>query len=66
MTSFNHVIDWAGYIFGIVFMVESAVKIIAFGAFSGKKAYFTEGWNVLDFSIVVVGIVEFILEQVDV
>ena len=39
------------------------MKIIALGFASGRNTYFKKGWNVLDFVIVVCGLVEFILEE---
>ena len=46
-----------------VFTVESFLKIFALGAFKGYKTYFKQPWNVLDFIIVISGLVEFILER---
>eukprot|EP00198_Chlamydomonas_reinhardtii_P012138 XP_001701475.1 voltage-gated Ca2+ channel, alpha subunit [Chlamydomonas reinhardtii] len=44
------------YIFLGAFTLEAALKIITFGfAFTGKHAYIRNGWNVLDFIIVLAG-----------
>jgi hypothetical protein len=47
-----------GEIFGIVFAIEAAIKILAYGAFSGTKTYFKSHWNMLDFVIVIFGLLE--------
>ncbi|PNH08113.1 Sodium channel protein type 4 subunit alpha [Tetrabaena socialis] len=44
------------YIFTGAFALEALLKIVTFGfAFTGKHAYIRNGWNVLDFLIVLVG-----------
>eukprot|EP00803_Ostreobium_quekettii_P004183 evm.model.scf_87.8 EVM.evm.TU.scf_87.8 scf_87:120717-129538(-) len=45
-------------IFVVVFAAEAAIKIIVFGfVVNGKDSYIRNPWNVLDFVIVVVGVV---------
>ncbi|RDD43883.1 Voltage-dependent L-type calcium channel subunit alpha-1C [Trichoplax sp. H2] len=43
--------------FLVVFCIEAALKIIAKGFFFHPQAYLRSGWNILDFLIVVVGLV---------
>ena len=43
------------YIFLAIFTMETVFKIIAFGFALHPNAYLRNGWNVLDFIIVVVG-----------
>jgi hypothetical protein len=38
------------------------LKIFAVGLICGHKAYLKESWNILDFVIVIAGLVEFILD----
>ncbi len=46
----------ADYIFTGAFALEALLKIITYGfAFTGSHAYIRNGWNVLDFTIVLVG-----------
>ena len=47
----------ANYVFTIIFTIEAIIKIIALGF----RSYFTKGWNVFDFLIVVVSYITFIL-----
>ncbi|XP_019493541.1 PREDICTED: voltage-dependent L-type calcium channel subunit alpha-1S [Hipposideros armiger] len=54
------------YFFLIVFSVEAAMKIIAYGFLFHQDAYLRSGWNVLDFIIVFLGVFTVILEQVNV
>lgn len=43
------------YFFLIVFSIEAAMKIIAYGFLFHQDAYLRSGWNVLDFIIVFLG-----------
>nr|XP_004661607.2 voltage-dependent L-type calcium channel subunit alpha-1S [Jaculus jaculus] len=54
------------YFFLIVFSIEAAMKIIAYGFLFHQDAYLRSGWNVLDFTIVFLGVFTVILEQVNV
>ncbi|CAH6787730.1 Cacna1s [Phodopus roborovskii] len=54
------------YFFLIVFSIEGAMKIIAYGFLFHQDAYLRSGWNVLDFIIVFLGVFTAILEQVNV
>ncbi|XP_028629633.1 voltage-dependent L-type calcium channel subunit alpha-1S isoform X1 [Grammomys surdaster] len=54
------------YFFLIVFSIEAAMKIIAYGFLFHQDAYLRSGWNVLDFIIVFLGVFTAILEQVNV
>lgn len=47
-------------IFGVIFSIECALKIYAFGFINGYKTYLRSWWNVLDFVI----ILSFILESI--
>jgi hypothetical protein len=47
-------------------MVEAAVKMLAFGAFCGKSAYFCDNWNLIDFLIVLACSVELVLAYTDI
>ncbi len=39
----------------VIFTVESMLKIIAYGFWQYPTAYLRSAWNVLDFTIVVIG-----------
>ncbi|XP_004625386.1 voltage-dependent L-type calcium channel subunit alpha-1S [Octodon degus] len=54
------------YFFLVVFSIEAAMKIIAYGFLFHQDAYLRSGWNVLDFIIVFLGVFTAILEQVNV
>lgn len=43
------------YIFLVIFTVEALMKIIADGFILHTGAYLRNGWNILDFIIVVIG-----------
>ncbi|CAL8386171.1 unnamed protein product [Gadus morhua 'NCC'] len=43
------------YLFLIIFTVEAFLKVIAYGLLFHPNAYLRNGWNLLDFIIVVVG-----------
>uniref|UniRef100_A0A663MDK3 Voltage-dependent L-type calcium channel subunit alpha n=1 Tax=Athene cunicularia TaxID=194338 RepID=A0A663MDK3_ATHCN len=53
------------YAFLIFFAIEAMLKIIAYGFLFHTDAYLRNGWNVLDFSIVSLGLITMTLEQVN-
>jgi len=42
----------------VIFLTESCLKIVSFGLIFEPQAYFRSGWNILDFFVVVVSLVE--------
>ena len=61
-SSLNKSLGYAGQVFLFIFFVEALIKLFSLGAFCGFKTYFKDPWNILDFIIVVSGLIEFILE----
>ena len=57
----NYRLDLVGRVFVFIFTLEAILKIMALGLVCGNKAYFKSGWNVIDFSVAVTGLLEFIL-----
>lgn len=43
------------YAFLIIFTIETFLKIIAYGLVMHQNSYVRNGWNLLDFVIVIVG-----------
>ena len=43
------------YIFLVIFTAECFMKIIAYGLWQHPTAYLRSAWNVLDFTIVMIG-----------
>ncbi|PNI34588.1 CACNA1S isoform 1 [Pan troglodytes] len=64
--SLNLGLEKLEYFFLIVFSIEAAMKIIAYGFLFHQDAYLRSGWNVLDFTIVFLGVFTVILEQINV
>ena len=54
-----------GTIVSILFIVECVLKIFVMGFVIGKKTYLRDSFNVLDFVIVVISIVAWILESME-
>jgi hypothetical protein len=52
---FDEVLIVCDYVFTICFLGEAMLKIIAQGFVFGKDSYLQNGWNMLDFAIVVAG-----------
>ena len=52
-----------GYIFSLIFTIEAIIKIFALGFLNGHNTYLKNPWNVLDFIIVIFGVLEFVFEQ---
>uniref|UniRef100_A0A8C0EGH6 Voltage-dependent L-type calcium channel subunit alpha n=1 Tax=Bubo bubo TaxID=30461 RepID=A0A8C0EGH6_BUBBB len=61
----NSSLEKMEYAFLIFFAIEAMLKIIAYGFLFHADAYLRNGWNVLDFSIVSLGLITMTLEQVN-
>ncbi|XP_041417801.1 voltage-dependent L-type calcium channel subunit alpha-1D isoform X2 [Xenopus laevis] len=61
--STNHNLETVEYAFLIVFTIETFLKIVAYGLVMHPNAYVRNGWNLLDFVIVIVGLFSVVLEQ---
>jgi hypothetical protein len=53
----NRIVDGSELTFTIIFTFECAVKIIALGFVSFPTAYMKDNWNVIDFFVVLAGLV---------
>ena len=60
----NETIDFMFNIISGVFVAEGVFKIIAYGFYFGETAYLKDSWNILDFSIVIVSILTWVLNAV--
>ncbi|XP_048873749.1 voltage-dependent L-type calcium channel subunit alpha-1D-like isoform X2 [Brienomyrus brachyistius] len=60
--STNHDLETVEYAFLIIFTIETFLKIIAYGLVMHQNSYVRNGWNMLDFIIVIVGLFSVILE----
>ena len=58
MTTYNQMIEQTGIFFTIIFTFECAVKVISMGFIIHRKAYLRDGWNWIDFIVVVIGLIE--------
>ncbi|KAI5699386.1 hypothetical protein M8J75_002088 [Diaphorina citri] len=55
--STNAYLENIEYIFLVIFTVECVMKILAYGFVAHPGAYLRNGWNLLDFTIVVIGMI---------
>jgi hypothetical protein len=55
LTSYNNVLDILNEIFTFIFLAESMIKILAMGFIMHENSYMRDGWNILDFFIVILG-----------
>ncbi|CAM4610423.1 voltage-dependent L-type calcium channel subunit alpha-1S [Lepidochelys kempii] len=62
----NSSLEKIEYVFLIIFTIEATLKIIAYGFLLHTDAYLRNGWNVLDFAIVSLGLVTVVVEQINV
>ncbi|XP_073732363.1 calcium channel, voltage-dependent, L type, alpha 1D subunit, a isoform X15 [Misgurnus anguillicaudatus] len=60
--STNHDLETVEYAFLIIFTIATFLKIIAYGLVMHQNAYVRNGWNMLDFVIVVIGLFSVVLE----
>lgn len=51
-------LDKFGFAFTIIFIIEAFLKISAMSFIVHRNSYLRDGWNILDFVVVLVGIVE--------
>ncbi len=49
------------YVFLVIFTIECVMKIIAYGFVAHSGAYLRNSWNLLDFTIVVIGYVTYLV-----
>uniref|UniRef100_A0A8C7V9F1 Voltage-dependent L-type calcium channel subunit alpha n=1 Tax=Oncorhynchus mykiss TaxID=8022 RepID=A0A8C7V9F1_ONCMY len=62
--STNHDLETVEYAFLIIFTIETFLKIIAYGLVMHQNSYVRNGWNMLDFVIVIVGLFSVVLEVI--
>jgi len=59
----NLILEKVEYIFLVIFTTECIMKIIAYGFWQHPTAYLRSTWNLLDFTIVMIGVVSTILSS---
>ncbi|XP_073767393.1 voltage-dependent L-type calcium channel subunit alpha-1D isoform X6 [Danio rerio] len=62
--STNHDLETVEYAFLIIFTIETFLKIVAYGLVMHQNSYVRNGWNMLDFVIVIVGLFSVVLELI--
>lgn len=60
----NTYLEKIEYIFLVIFTAECIMKIIAYGFVAHPGAYLRNGWNLLDFTIVVIGMISTVLSNI--
>lgn len=65
-STWNKDINLIGDVFVLIFLAEALLKITALGFVCGHKTYLRNGWNVLDFTILTVGIIDFALYRINI
>lgn len=61
----NELLDSVEYVFLSIFLIEILLKTTAYGFIMHQGAYLRNAWNVLDFTIVMIGLVSVITDIVD-
>jgi len=56
----NQVIDQMGLFFNAIFMFEFILKLISYGFLFHPKSYLRDGWNIIDFIVIVSAILDFV------
>uniref|UniRef100_A0A7E4W8C3 Voltage-dependent L-type calcium channel subunit alpha n=1 Tax=Panagrellus redivivus TaxID=6233 RepID=A0A7E4W8C3_PANRE len=62
----NTVLEQIEYLFIVVFTIECVLKVIAMGLLFHPGAYLRNAWNILDFIIVVIGLVSTVLSRLNI
>lgn len=60
ITRWNQRLDHVDKGFTVVYATEAVLKIIAFGFIMHRKSYMRDPWNVLDFLVVIIGLISLI------
>ncbi|CAC5406311.1 CACNA1D [Mytilus coruscus] len=61
----NQALERVEYIFLVIFTLEAIMKIIAYGFALHSGAYLRNGWNILDFIIVVIGLFSILFKELN-
>ena len=61
LTKRNQIVNSLSTTFSVLFMIEFLLKVIAYGFIFHKKGYIRDGWNILDFIVVIAGWVALII-----
>nr|CAH8845802.1 unnamed protein product [Trichobilharzia regenti] len=59
----NHILEKIENVFIVIFTVECVLKIVAFGFVMHSGAYLRNAWNILDFTIVILGLLQPLIQQ---
>lgn len=60
----NQIIDKINIVFTSIFIAEMISKIIGYGLILHKNSYLRSGWNIIDATVVLSGIIELSLDSV--
>lgn len=61
----NALFDKIGTVFSFLYLGELLVKVISIGLVLNKTAYLRDGWNVIDITVVISGIVTVFVKGVN-
>lgn len=56
-TQWNKTLQKIDQVFTFIYTVECIIKILAFGFIVHKRSYLRDGWNILDFVVVIIGLI---------
>lgn len=59
---YNFILDTIMMVTSIFFIIESILKIISQGLYKHKKAYLKDGWNIVDFVVVLTSVLELFMQ----
>ncbi|EYC26334.1 hypothetical protein Y032_0010g1096 [Ancylostoma ceylanicum] len=62
----NTILEQIEYLFIVVFTIECILKVVALGFICHPGAYLRNAWNILDFIIVVIGLVSTVLSRMNI
>ena len=60
----HNLLEHLNLVFALIFVGEALLKIVAQGFASTPNAYLKDGWNVLDFSIVIISLLGLLADTV--
>ena len=57
LTEKNQILDAMDIVFTVIYTCECTLKIIGMGFFMSKNSYLRDNWNILDFAVVIIGLI---------
>lgn len=62
---YNDILDNIMMVTSVFFIIEANLKIISQGLYKHKRAYLKDGWNIVDFVVVLTSVLELVMQALN-